>query len=59
MEDTRRKAEEMIRFKTEKEEYYRRRMTAEQNKMSRAKELISMTNESKMQMRLSMAEWQA
>ena len=57
MEDTRRKAEEMIRFKTEKEEYYRRRMTAEQNKISRAKELISMTNESKMQMRLSMAEW--
>jgi len=48
MEDTRRKAEDIIRFKTEKEEYIKRRQTAEQAKIQRAKELIMQTNESRL-----------
>lgn len=53
MEDTRKKAEEMLRFKSEKEEYVRRRLLNHQTKMLRAKELIQLTNEGRLSMRQS------
>ena len=47
MDDTRRKAEDMIRFKTEKEEYVKRKAIAERIKLTRAKDLIMQTNETR------------
>lgn len=53
MEETRKRAEDMLRFKSEKEEYLRRRLLNHQNKMVRAKELIQMTAEGRQSMRQS------
>lgn len=58
MDDTRRKAEDLIRFKSEKEEYERRRTSAMEASLQRAKQLITQTCEGRQLMKQSKEQWQ-
>lgn len=57
MDDTRRKAEDLIRFKSEKEEYERRRTSAMEASLQRAKQLITQTCEGRQLIKQSKDQW--